>query len=81
MPSGVTSIGGRAFMGCAALEAVSLPDSLTTIATGAFSGTALEVLNLPADVDTVGANAFPRGHPADDPGQQHDGRRHGDGHL
>lgn len=53
VPSGVDSVGERAFSGCTALESVSLPDTLTYIGFGAFENTALTELTIPASVTKI----------------------------
>ena len=40
IPNSVTSIGDRAFSGCAVLESVEIPSSVTSIGSDAFNGTA-----------------------------------------
>ena len=58
VPEGVTGIGQRAFAD-AALEAVSLPEGLKKIESGAFAGcTRLKELELPASVQSVSSGAF-----------------------
>ena len=56
--SGVTSVGSRAFSGLAALESVTLPDSVKTIGVSAFSGSGLKSLVLPRALDSIGESAF-----------------------
>jgi hypothetical protein len=47
------------FQGCAALESVALPDSITTINFSAFQGcAALESIDLPVSLTTIGGNAL-----------------------
>ena len=55
---GITSVGDRAFVGLRSLESVSLADSVRTIGTSAFSASSLRTLVLPAEMDTIGDNAF-----------------------
>lgn len=53
----VSIIGGRAFENCP-LESVMLPDTLTTIQAGAFSGTRLQDVSIPAGVSFIGKESF-----------------------
>ena len=56
---GITSIGGKAFIGCANVQSVSLPDTLTSIGDDAFSGcVSLAGISLPDSVKTFGKRAF-----------------------
>ena len=55
----VTTIGARAFAGCAQLEELTLPDSLTTIGEGALDGlTGLKKLVVKCDPALIPAGAF-----------------------
>ena len=58
LPYGVDRVEYCAFWCCSALEAVSLPNSITTIESNAFANTALEALALPASVTSVAPRAF-----------------------
>ena len=59
IPSGVTSIGDEAALGCSALVSVTLPESVTSIGANAFRGcTDLANINLPNSVTNVGPGAF-----------------------
>ncbi|MDE7164697.1 MAG: leucine-rich repeat protein [Clostridiales bacterium] len=55
---GVTVIQDNAFLGASNLTNVTLPSTLKTISTGAFRGTKLASLTLPASVETIGNDAF-----------------------
>ena len=55
----VTSVGAEAFRGCADLNAVSIPDSVTEIKDGAFRGcTGLMAVRIPSFARTIGDLAF-----------------------
>ena len=58
IPDTVTDIGRYAFSGCTSLEAFNIPTSLTDILSGTFSDTAVKTLDIPANVVTIGAEAF-----------------------
>ena len=58
IPYGVTSIAANAFSGSAGLNAVTIPDSVTTIGVGAFSETNLTAVFIPSSVTTIGQAAF-----------------------
>ena len=58
LPEGLTEIQGFAFDSCAKLKKVNFPNGLKTIGAGAFSDTALEVLDLPDTVTSIGFEAF-----------------------
>ena len=59
IPSGVTSIGGTAFGGCAGLTSVEIPSSVTAIGNSAFNGcTGLTSIEIPSGVTTISADAF-----------------------
>lgn len=55
---GVTTIGDRAFVGLRSLESVSLANSIRTIGISSFSGSSLRSVVLPAEMDSIGNNAF-----------------------
>ena len=55
---GVTTIGQYAFSGCAVLERVQLPGSMTSIGPYAFCNTAVVDISIPDSVTSVGNNAF-----------------------
>ena len=55
----VTSVGAEAFRGCADLNAVSIPDSVTEIKDSAFRGcTGLMAVRIPSFARTIGSLAF-----------------------
>ncbi len=57
--SGVTSIGGFDFYGCAGLTSVTLSDTVTSIGMAAFSGcTGLTSVTIPGSVTSIGYSAF-----------------------
>ena len=52
-------IAGRTFSGCRSLKAISLPEGLTSIGSGAFyQCTSLPSLTLPTTLETIGSEAF-----------------------
>ncbi|MBR5519622.1 MAG: leucine-rich repeat domain-containing protein, partial [Clostridia bacterium] len=60
IPEGVRSIPRGAFAFCSGLKNISLPTSLLSIHEEAFRATALETLELPDKVSSVGTNALPQ---------------------
>jgi len=59
MPSGVASIGNRAFYECESLESIALPDSVTSIGESAFQGCkSLKNIAIPDGVTSIGESAF-----------------------
>ncbi|MBR5336808.1 MAG: leucine-rich repeat protein [Lachnospiraceae bacterium] len=57
--SGITSIGANAFIGCAQMSTIELPDSITKLGSGALKGCAgLTRISIPESVTVIGANAF-----------------------
>ena len=55
---GVTSIGNFVFYHCTNLASVTIPDSVTSIGIGAFSGTGLISVTIPNSVTSIGASLF-----------------------
>ena len=58
IPQGVTAIGANAFKDHTALRSVSIPDSVTSIASSFFGCTALEDVTLPQGLTAISAFAF-----------------------
>ena len=58
VPQGVKRLAHGAFLGCAALEAVRLPESLEVIEREAFVNTAIRSITIPSSVKTVEGFAF-----------------------
>ena len=59
IPAGITNIGYRAFLNCAEIESVIMPDSVTRIDNEAFYGCAgLREAAIPSKVESIGKNAF-----------------------
>ena len=59
IPSGVTSIGGRAFLKCTDLTSVMIPSGVTSIREGAFWGcTSLASVTIPNSVTSIEGAAF-----------------------
>ena len=58
LPDGLTRIEDNLFANASQLEMVYIQESVTAIGNGAFSGTAIENLNVPETVTSVGTGAF-----------------------
>ena len=59
IPTGVTSIGDRAFIACRGLTSVTIPNSVTSIGDYAFSGcSSLTSVTIPTGVTSIGDYAF-----------------------
>ena len=55
---GVTSLSDYAFLNCTKLADIDLPDSLKSIGVVALAYTALEIIEIPAGVTSIGPEAF-----------------------
>ena len=53
VPDGVTEIEAQAFIDCKSLTAINLPESLQQIRFGAFSGTLIKSMTIPASLDSI----------------------------
>ena len=53
-----TSIGGHAFQSCVNMESITLPNTITSIGTYAFSGCHFTSIEIPSLVTTIGDLAF-----------------------
>ena len=60
LPEGLQAIEDYAFQYCAGLQSVKLPTSLKRIGVMAFSGTGLQELTVPANVNYIGEGIFDR---------------------
>ncbi len=58
LPSSVEHIESYAFAGCGVLSEINIPDSVKTIEYGAFSGCSSLIVEVPENVENVGADAF-----------------------
>ena len=58
IPDGITSIEGGAFLGCSKLEAISIPESVTTIESHAFENSGLKSVVIPGSVKTIEESVF-----------------------
>lgn len=58
IPEGITTLDYGAFLDCSALTSVTLPSTLTTIASQVFCNTALTEIVLPPAVSSIGTEAF-----------------------
>lgn len=63
LPGTITAIGHFAFQFCAKLTAITLPSGLKTIGSGAFRGSGLTSLDVPASVESIGPEAIEGGIP------------------
>lgn len=61
IPDGVTRIETRAFDMCLSLQTVRLPEGLTYLGTGAFSGPMLQDVTVPESVRFIGRECFDSG--------------------
>ena len=58
LPSQLKEIKTSDFSGCLSLINIALPSTLTAIGDGAFEGSGLAQITIPASVETIGKNAF-----------------------
>lgn len=58
IPIGVANIGSSAFLQCRGLTNVSIPDSVTSIGSGAFANSSLTGITIPNRATIIGDNAF-----------------------
>lgn len=58
IPSGVKTVGDGAFAGCLSLTSVTIPDSVTSIESGAFLACPLLSITIPDGVVSIGEKAF-----------------------
>lgn len=58
LASGLKRVGAFAFSECFSLRALNLPDTVERIERSAFTGTALQELVIPGNVQEIGDNAF-----------------------
>ena len=58
IPSGVTTIGDRAFQSCSGLTSVEIPESVKNIGSTAFFGCSFTSINLPQSLISLGGQAF-----------------------
>ena len=58
IPYGVTKLGRSSFHGCYRLTNISIPDSVTTINSNAFTGTSLKIVTIPSSVTTIFGGPF-----------------------
>ena len=57
IPSGVKTIGSKAFLGCTSLKSIVIPDGVTVVASNSFQDcTGLTRVDIPASVTTLGAS-------------------------
>ena len=56
--NGITRIGDSAFSGFIQAASVQIADSVTTIGTGAFLGSGIQTLTIPASVKSISSEAF-----------------------
>ncbi len=53
-----TTISQGLFLNCSSLKQITIPESVTTIESNAFQGTALESITIPANITDIAGNAF-----------------------
>ena len=59
----VTTIGDAAFSYCTKLSSITIPNTISSIGTNAFSNCSLDNIFIPASVTTIGAGAFVANEP------------------
>ncbi len=60
LPSNLKTIGKNAFEGCWGITGITLPQSLESIGSYAFSSTGINYISIPQSVKTIGEGAFAR---------------------
>ena len=58
IPNSVTCIDTRAFHNCTSLKYINIPNSVTTVRSGAFEGSGLTSVTIPSSVTTINHHAF-----------------------
>ena len=58
VPYGTTSIGSNAFSSCSSLKSISLPETITSIASQAFQYSGIRSVSLPDSLTDIGSYAF-----------------------
>ncbi len=58
LPESVNKIGDEAFMNCASLKSITIPDNVTELGAYSFYGSGVQNFTLPNSVTKVGSNSF-----------------------
>lgn len=58
IPQTVISIGDYAFGSCHKLKSIELPNSVTELGEGVFQNSAIDYINVPSELETIGKDAF-----------------------
>ncbi len=58
IPDGIEQIIGYAFSDCRGLTSITIPNSITTIGSGAFKNSGLESVHIPSSVTSLGQSIF-----------------------